>query len=129
MVKFESPEVMINKSAKELYNILGNLNNLKNIITPNMQQFESTEDSCSFKMEGMPKIQLEIKERIPYSKITLIAKDSQIPFSLDCKIIDKNTQCEAQLEITAEINMMMEMMVKKPLTNMLNLLASKMQTL
>ena len=129
MAKFESPKVMINKSAKELYSILGNLNNLKNIIPPNMQQFESTEDSCSFKMESMPKIQLEIKERIPYSKITLMAKDSQIPFYLDCKIIDKNTQCESQLEINAEINMMMKMMVEKPLTNMLNLLASKMQSL
>ena len=66
------------------------------------------------------------REKTPFSKISLIAKDSQVPFSLDCMIIEKGEQCQASLEINAELNMMMKMMVEKPLTQFLEALASKM---
>ena len=51
----------------------------------------------------------------------------QVPFSLDCFITEKGEQCQARLEINAELNMMMKMMVEKPLTQLLDVLASKMQ--
>ena len=91
-----------------------------------IEEFESTENTCSFKMKGMPSLNLELAEKTPFSKISLIAKDSQVPFSLNCIITEKGEKCQAILEINAELNMMMEMMVKKPLTEFLNVLASKM---
>ena len=75
-------------------------------------------------MQGMPKLELEIAEEIEFSKISLIAIESQIDFSLDCFIIDKGAQCQARLEINAEINMLMKMMLENPLTQFLNSLAS-----
>ena len=88
--------------------------------------FKSTETTCSFKMEDLPRVKLILKEKIPYSKISLIAEESQIPFSLDCLIKEKGNKCQAKLEINAELNMMMKMMVEKPLNQFLNVLASKM---
>ena len=126
MTTFKSPEVIINRSAKDFFNKIGNLNNLKEIMPSSIEEFESTENTCSFKMKGMPSLNLELGEKTPFSKISLIAKDSQVPFSLDCIITEKGEKCQAILEINAELNMMMEMMVKKPLTEFLNVLASKM---
>ena len=128
METFKSPEVIVNRSAEDFFNKIGNLNHLKEIIPSSIEDFESDTNSCSFKMKGMPKLHLVMGEKIKSSKISLTAKDSQVPFSLDCFIIDKgNNQCQARLEINAELNMMMKMMVEKPLTQFLDVLASKMK--
>jgi hypothetical protein len=73
-----------------------------------IKNFESTETTCSFKMKGMPSLNLELAEKTPFSKISLTAKGSQVPFSLDCFITEKGNQCHARLEINAELNMMMK---------------------
>ena len=126
MATFESPEVIVNKSAEDLFKKIGDLNNLKDIIPSSVKDFESTETTCSFKIKGMPALNLELSEKTPFSKISLTAKGSQVPFYLDCFITDQGEQCQARLEIKAELNMMMKMMVEKPLTKFLDVLAAKM---
>ena len=127
MATFKSPEVIVNKRAEDFFNKIGDLNNLKDIMPSQIEDFKSTETTCSFKMKGMPKLALEITEKIEFSKISLTAIDSQVPFSLNCLITEKGEQCQARLEINAELNIMTKMMVEKPLTQFLNALASKMQ--
>ena len=129
MAIFNSPTIKLNKSARYTFQKIENLNNLKNIMPAQIKDFESDTNSCSFKMKGMPKLQLEICERIPFKKISLRAKESQVPFSLDCYISDQDDQCQVRLEINAELNMMMTMMVEKPLTQFLDVLASKIKNL
>ena len=126
MATFKSPEVIVNRSAEDFFNKIGNLNNLKEIMPSSIKDYESTETTCSFKMKGMPTLNLELGNKIPFSKISLSAKGSQVPFSLDCIITQKGKQCQACLEINAELNMKMKMMVEKPLTQFLDVLASKM---
>ncbi|MEE2700519.1 MAG: hypothetical protein VYD71_04050 [Bacteroidota bacterium] len=120
MTTFNSLEVAVNLSPEALYGKLSNLNNLQTILPPQVSEFESTTESCSFKMGGMPKISLQIDEKVPNSKISLIAKDSQVPFNLVCEINEDGENCKAVLQLNAELNMMMKMMLEKPLTNFLN---------
>ena len=127
MATFKSPEVIVNKSAKDFFNTIGDLNNLKDVLPSQIEDFICTETTCSFKMQGLPQLGLKIAEKTEFSKISLTAVDSQVPFSLDCFITEKGEQCQARLEINAELNMMMRMMVEKPLTQFLDVLASKMQ--
>ena len=129
MATFKSPEVIVNKSAEALFNKIGDLNNLKDIMPSDIKDFKSTKTTCSFKMSGMPELALKISERTEFSRISLTATESQVAFSLDCFITDKGQQCQARLEVNAELNMMMSMMVEKPLTQFLDVLASKMQNL
>ncbi len=129
MATFKSPDVVINKNSETFFNKIGNLNNLKDVIPEEIKDFTSTETTCAFKMNGMPKLKLKISEKIEFSKLSLKAVESQIPFSLDCLIVDKGDKCQARLEVNAELNMFMKMMAEKPLTQFLNLLASKMQNI
>jgi carbon monoxide dehydrogenase subunit G len=129
MTTFKSPEVIINKTSENFFNKISDLNNLKDILPSQIEEFESSETTCSFKISGMPKLKLEITEKEKFSKITLTAKESQIAFTLDCFILEKGEKCQARLEINAELNMMMKMMVTKPLTQLLDKLASKMQNI
>ena len=127
MATFKSPEVIVNRTAEDFFTKIGDLNNLKEIMPSQIEDFESTATTCSFKMKGMPALNLELGEKTPFSKISLTAKGSQVPFSLDCFITEKGEQCQARLEINAELNMMMKMMVEKPLTQFLDVLAAKME--
>ena len=118
MSNFKSPEVKVNLSAEMLYAKLSNLNNLKDILPPEISDFQSTPG-------GMPKVNLVIAEKTAFSKIILQAENSQIPFSLACNISQNGEKCKAILEVNAELNMMMRMMLEKPLTNFLNAIAKR----
>ena len=127
MATFRSPLVIVNRSAKDFFIKIGDLNNLKEIMPSSIKDFESTETTCSFKMKGMPALNLELVKKTPFSQISLTAKGSQFPLSLDCFITEKGDQCQAQLEINAELNTMMKMMVEKPLAQLLDVLSNKMK--
>jgi len=130
MSTFSGPEVVVeNLTAEQLFNKLSNLSNLKEIMPSTIDSFEATEDSCSFKMKGMPKLDLLLSEKTPFSKISLSATGSPVSFSLDCFITDCGEKCQARLEVNAELNMMMKMMVEKPINNFLNVLSEKLRTL
>ena len=130
MTNFSSPEVVVERlNAEQLYNKLSDLNNLKEIMPSSIENFESTHDSCSFKMKGMPKLKLVLSEKIPFSKIKLAAAESPVSFSLNCFITDTGEKCQARLEVNAELNIMMKMMVEKPITNFLNVLSEKIRTI
>lgn len=130
MYKFKGPEVVIeNLCAKELYIKLSDLNNLKNIMPPEIENFEANTNNCCIKIKGMPELKLFVSEKKPFSKIQLSAKESPIAFSLNCFITDRGEKCQARLEVEAELNMMMKMMFEKQITNFLNILSEKLRTL
>ena len=130
MTTFTGPEVVVeNLNAEQLFNKLSDLNNLKEIMPSSIENFQSDENSCSFKMKGMPELNLELSEKTPFSKILLSASGSPVSFSLDCFITDCKEKCQARLEVNAELNMMMKMMVEKPINNFLSVLSDKMRAL
>ena len=43
MATFKSPEVIINKSAEDFFNKIGDLNNIKDIMPSSVKDFESTD--------------------------------------------------------------------------------------
>ena len=130
MTTYSGPEILIeNLNAEELFNKLSDLNNLKEIMPPEIKNFKSDVDNCSFEMKGMPKLKMTLLEKTPFSKLSLSAISSPVDFSLDCFITDYKKKCQARLEIHANLNMMMRMMVEKPITNFLNVVSERLRTL
>lgn len=123
-------KVTVQKSQKELYDFLTELKNFEQLMPESIQKFEVDGDSFLFGLKGMPEIRLVLKEKTPYSNITLGAASSKLDFHLvaDIEAVDEST-CEAQLDFNGEFNMMMAMMVKKPLTTFIETLTSNMAKL
>ena len=121
MNSFSSPEVTANTSAKNLFEKFSNLNNLKDFLPKEIEEFESSENSCSFKISKLPKMSLEIIEKIEYNLIKLKSKDSQIPFLMYCQIKENTDKESCQVTLIAEmqLNFMMKMMVERPLNKFL----------
>ena len=114
--KFKSEEVTANLNYKDLFKKFTNLNNLKDYLPKEVEEFESSIDNCSFKIEQLPKMSLQMTEKIAYSHIKFESNESQIPFDMYCYINknDDNTT-NVFLEINMEVNFMMKMLVQKPI--------------
>ena len=114
--KFKSKEVTANLNYKDLFKKFTNLNNLKDYLPKEVEEFESSTDNCSFKIEQLPKMSLQMTEKIAYSHIKFESNESQIPFDMYCYINknDDNTT-NVFLEINMEVNFMMKMLVQKPI--------------
>ena len=113
---FKSQEVIAKLNSKDLFVKFTDLNNLKDYLPSDVEEFESNADNCSFKIESLPKMSLKIKEKQAYNKIAFESIKSQIPFNMFCHISenDKNSS-KVFIEIKMELNFMMKMLVQKPI--------------
>ncbi len=130
MTKIDSDKVSVQKSAKEIFEFLGNFNNFQKLMPEQVTNWESTEDECSFTIAGMASLGMKIQEKTPNSLIRVM-RHGKAPFDffLNCAIEDKGNDCDVQLSFDADLNPMLKMMAVKPLTNFLNLLVNKLKEL
>ncbi len=129
-MNLESKKTIINKSQKEFFEFLTDLNNFKQLMPENTDKFEVDGDSFVFSLSGMPEIRLVVKEKQEFDKIILGAASSKLSFSLTAVIheISENS-CETQLLFDGDFNPMMAMMVKKPLQKFIDTLSEKAENL
>jgi carbon monoxide dehydrogenase subunit G len=120
MSKYTSKIGEINKSDELIYNFLTDFNNLKSVIpSDKVKDFEATEDTCKFNIEGVGQAGLKIIEKEPH-KLIKITSDGKSPFSfffwVQLKSIENSENKTAiRLTIDANLNPMMKMMVGKHL--------------
>ena len=122
-MNLETKKHVINKSQKEFFEFLTNLNNFEQLMPENTDKFEVDGDSFLFSLKGMPEIRLVAKEKQEFDKIVLGAASSKLNFTLTAQInaISENS-CETQLLFEGDFNPMMAMMVKSPLQKFINTL-------
>lgn len=128
-MKIESDKSEINKPAAEVFSFLSDFNNFQKLMPPQVTNWKSTADECSFTISGMASIGMKILEKVPNSLIK-ISSHGKVPFAFTLNIhLTENspTQTTGQLIFESDLNPMMAMMVEKPLKNFFNLLAGKMK--
>ncbi|MBA3704755.1 MAG: SRPBCC family protein [Bacteroidetes bacterium] len=129
MTKIESEKVEINNPASAVFNYLSDFNNFQKLMPPQVTNWTSTTDECSFTINGMATIGMKIIEKTPSTQIT-ISSNGKVPFEFKLFVFltekDANN-CTGQLVFESDMNPMMKMMVVKPLGNFFNMLAQKMK--
>ena len=122
-MNLETKKSIINKSQKDFFEYLTDLNNFEHLMPENNTKFEVDGDSFIFGLKGMPEIRLVVKEKQEFNKIVLGAASSKLDFSLTVNIIEiSENSCETQLLFNGDFNPMMAMMVKGPLQKFINTL-------
>ena len=118
----------MNAPAEKLFHFLSNMNNLKELMPAQVEQWQSTEKDCSFRVSGLTSVSLRLADSKPFSEI-IYAEGGKMPFSFGMNLYlkpheDSTGQTWLQLVFRADLNPMMKMMVEKPLSNFVNMLAS-----
>lgn len=118
MPRIESKIGVVKQPAEKIYNYVSNFNNFSQLIPEDkVKDFESTHDTCRFKVEGIGQAGLRIIEREPH-KLIKIASDEDTTFDLLLWIQIKEIEPgDSRMKITTEVNLnpMMAGVISKPL--------------
>lgn len=116
-MKIESNKTIIEKNNEFVFDYISNCNNFGKVLPEQIKNWQSTEDSCTFEIEGMAKITLVITNRTPHLKVVYTATaDKPFGLILTCFIMYlDNNKCEIYSELDADIPPMIAMMAKSPL--------------
>jgi len=130
-MNLESKKVTVEKSASYIFNALIDVKQYEKLMPENIAKFEVTAPTdFIFGLKGMPEIKLRLKEQTPNSLVKLGAASDKLPFSLTATIDTLSDEsCALQLFFEGEFNAMMAMMVKGPISNFIETLASNMHKL
>lgn len=129
MTTIESNIEQVNAKNEVVFQFLSNLNNFSELVPEQVENWQSDEDSCSFRVSGMADIGLRIIEKVPFQKI-VISSDGNTPvnFSMVLNITETiSNKSSFQIVFIADLNSFMAMMATKPLTNFINILAQKLR--
>ena len=129
MSKFESSVKVIPFADELVFNkvsVLSNLEGIKDKVPADkVQDLEFTDDSLTFSVSPIGKISLEVIERIPNSCVKYATTTSPIPFTLWVQILPvTENDCKIKVTIDAELNPFIKGMVKKPLMEGLEKMAT-----
>lgn len=139
--KYISEVKIIDFSADKVYNRLSNLKNIETLFNPekireakdkipnapdiNFDNFQATEDECSFNIKPIGKVGFSIVER-ELNKLVKLQGNKGLPFDFNCwlQLLTVNEEsCKVRLTLHAELNPMIKMMVNKHLEEGVNRIA------
>jgi len=128
--KFESRVGKINKGEQQVYNFISNFNNFKQFIPEDkVNDFQSNEDNCKFKVSGIGEVGLKIVEKLPTNMIKITGEgmaNQSFVFWVQLKSISIN-DTRIKLTIKTDMNPMLKMMASRPLQNFLDKLVDAME--
>jgi carbon monoxide dehydrogenase subunit G len=128
-MEIQSQKSVVNASKEEVYNFLSNAANIEALLpSKNIEDFQATETACSFKVQGGFTISLEQSNLVPNEQIGMKSGEkSPFPFELTVHIEEENGETVGYLLFNGKVNKMMQMMVKKPLTNLFDYMSHKLK--
>ncbi|MGC5744079.1 SRPBCC family protein [Chryseobacterium sp. NFX27] len=126
-MNLEGRKIIVNKSSKDLSEILKSPENYKDFMPDGLQKFETRDNGFKFGLQGMPEIALKIDE-VNEQKAVLKSASSSLDFTLTAALnpINEN-QTEVQMLFEGKFNPFIKMMVEKPLQNFINTLTDKIE--
>lgn len=123
-MRIESKQISVNTSTTNLFKFLEKTENFKVLMPDNISKFETISDNeFVFALTGMPEIFL--KKDDDFSEENLLFKSSKGKIDFTLKCVNENNNVKLVFE--GDINAMMAMMIKKPITNFIETLIVNLQ--
>ena len=100
-------------SAEQIYAVISRFDNLTPAVADKVEEWQATEDTCSFKAKGFT-VKLRMEEREAPRHVKIVADGGGVPMDFAFwiqlhKVSDTDTRMRLVLHI--ELNMMMKMMI------------------
>ncbi len=131
MTTIESKQVLIPRTAQEVYSFLQDMHNFRPLLPQDrISDWTCDGQSCSFKVQGAATIGLALNGGTPNSLVRMKSTDrAPFPFTLDVHLVEENGQTRAHQIFQADLNPIIKMMVEKPLKHLFDHIADKMVAL
>lgn len=128
VAKFESASYKVATAPQTLSSFLAVPANLYEILPQDrIEGWKSDDTGCSFKIKGLAQISLKLDTADRASVVYVSASEKPFSFFLRIYTQPSDDQTTLNAEFEADVNAMMGMMLKTPLTNFLNSLGEAIQ--
>lgn len=129
--EIKSDTVIISANQKEVFDFITDFNNIVQLLPQDkISDWSSTTDDCSFKIQNAAIIPLVKSSTEEYSKVNIVSGEkAPFPFTLEIFISEHENGCESYFIFNGDINPFLKMMVVKPLSNLFNYMAHKLETI
>jgi carbon monoxide dehydrogenase subunit G len=123
--------VSIGKPVNEVFEFLSDLNNHQQLMPENIYNWSSTKDEAKFTIQNMAKLALKVSSIIKDKEI-IVKPSEEAPFELELKwtLTDAGEgKTVATHTISADLNMMMKMVISGPLQKLVDHEANALKTI
>ena len=120
------------RSEKEMFEYIGNMNNIPSVLPEQVVDITADYDKLAFTIQGMGKVALRICKREANRFIQLVP-EGKVPFQFSLNIYIESDELSSgskcSFEIDAQLNPLMQMIASRPLQNLVNMMAEKAETI
>jgi carbon monoxide dehydrogenase subunit G len=125
-MEFTSEWKPINAPIHQVFGFVSELNNLGSLMPDQVKNWQASEDSCSFTIEGMTDLHLKVMMRVPNTYIGLVPEGkAPFDFRLDLDLRPAGNACETRVKLEASLNPVLAIVAKRPLQNLVEIMAKK----
>ncbi len=127
MEKYESKQQQIRRPADQIWSVISNFNNFTPIVRDRVEEWQATEDDCSFRMKGLT-VRLHMVDKVPGEYIK-VSSDELSPMEFTFWVQLKQVgpyDTRMRLVLHAKLNMVMRMMIGGKLQSSLDSMAEQM---
>jgi carbon monoxide dehydrogenase subunit G len=125
-MNFTSDWTPIAAPAQKVFAKSTDLEQLGNTMPEQIVNWKAETDRCSFTIKGMTSLSLRVDEKRPHTFMRLVP-DGKSPVEFELLLHIKSTgesTSSVMVEIEADLNPMLAMMVKRPLQNLVDTIAA-----
>ena len=130
MQEYISKQQQIFRPAEQIYAVISRFDNLTPALADKVEEWQATEDSCSFKAKGFT-VKLRMEERIAPKHVKIVGDEGGVPvdfgFWIQLHSVSP-TDTRMRLVLHVELNMMMRMMVGNKLQGAIDQIAEGIAT-
>lgn len=125
MARFESEKKMIHAPSIEVYDFVSDFRNFEKIMPDQIANWRADERSCAFTIPGMADLAMRIQSKVEGRSVHIVSENpSPVSFKLDVFVqSQRDTHCNAEIVIEAELSPFVSMLASKPLQNLVDLMA------
>lgn len=125
MQEYTSQQHQILRPAEQIYALISRFDNLTPAVADKVEEWQATEDTCSFKAKGFT-VKLRMTERVKPKHVKIEGDEGGVPIDFAFwiqlhKVSETDTRLRLVLEV--ELNMMMKMMIGGKLQGVLDQIA------
>ena len=125
MQEYISKQQQVLRPAEQIYAVISRFDNLTPALADKVEEWQATEDSCSFKAKGFT-VKLRMEEREPGKYVKVVGDDGGVPMDFEFWIqLQEVSAADTRLRLVLRIdlNMMMKMMIGNKLQGALDQIA------
>lgn len=125
MQEYISKQQQVLRPAEQIYAVISRFDNLTPALADKVEEWQATEDSCSFKAKGFT-VKLRMEEREPDKYVKVVGDDGGVPMDFAFWIqLQEVSAADTRLRLVLRIdlNMMMKMMIGNKLQGALDQIA------